>query len=424
MKTVLLPNPNQSLSAWFPRQAKSFLKTALFKKLSQLKHGLLEFHDGPIVHQFGTPNTGLQCKIEVLDDRFYPLIALEGTVGAGEAYILGYWKCSDLTSLIRFFTQNRSFMVNFESGLAKISTPLLRAYHTKRKNTLAGSSKNIEAHYDLGNDFFSLFLDETMTYSCGIFENASSTMKEASIAKNERICKKLDIQATDHILEIGSGWGGFAIHAAQTRGCKVTTITISKAQFDYARERIQNSGLSDKITILLQDYRTMSGQFDKLVSVEMIEAVGHEFYANFFETCSKLLKPNGTMLLQAITIADQIYEEAKKNVDFIQRFIFPGSCIPSIVAISSIVAAHTDLNMIHLEDITPNYPKTLRAWLNQMNANRDKIIAAGYSPEMLRMWEFYLCYCEGGFMERTIGDVHILFAKPGWRGQAPLGQLS
>ncbi len=204
----------------------------------------------------------------------------------------------------------------------------------------------------------------------------------------------------------------------------MTTITISKAQFDYARERIQNSGLSDKITILLQDYRTMSGQFDKLVSVEMIEAVGHEFYANFFETCSKLLKPNGTMLLQAITIADQIYEEAKKNVDFIQRFIFPGSCIPSIVAISSIVAAHTDLNMIHLEDITPNYPKTLRAWLNQMNANRDKIIAAGYSPEMLRMWEFYLCYCEGGFMERTIGDVHILFAKPGWRGQAPLGQLS
>ena len=275
--------------------------------------------------------------------------------------------------------------------------------------------KNILAHYDLGNDFYALFLDETMTYSCGIFEREDSTLKEASEAKYDRICRKLMLTTGDQVLEIGTGWGGFAVHAAGNYGVHVTTATISDEQHQFAQNRIKAAGLEDRITLLKSDYRDLSGKFDKLVSIEMIEAVGHHFYATFFRTCSRLLKDDGMMALQAITIGDQIFDRHRRSVDFIKRYIFPGSCIPSITAISNAIARATDLRLVHLEDITPHYARTLSEWRRRFFANLDKVREMGYSDTFIRMWEYYLCYCEGGFAERYIGDVQMLFTKPLYR---------
>jgi cyclopropane-fatty-acyl-phospholipid synthase len=269
----------------------------------------------------------------VHDPRFYRALACGGSIGAGEAYMNGWWSCDDLTALVRICVLNRELLDGMEKGGARLTAPLQKLFHYLRRNTKAGSRSNIAAHYDLGNDFFSLFLDETLMYSCAFFERADSTLQEASVAKNDRICRKLQLSPADHLLEIGTGWGGFALHAARHYGCRVTTTTISRAQHDLAVQRIAAAGLSDRITVLLQDYRDLQGHYDKLVSIEMIEAVGHAFYETFFRCCSNLLTPQGMMLLQAITIADQYYEQAKRSVDFIQRSIFPGSCIPSISVI-------------------------------------------------------------------------------------------
>ncbi|UCD78857.1 MAG: class I SAM-dependent methyltransferase, partial [Desulfobacterales bacterium] len=287
-----------------------------------------------------------------------------------------------------------------------------KLYHYVRKNTKAGSRKNIMAHYDLGNDFYALFLDETMTYSCGIFANESSTLREASAAKYDRICRKLQLAAGDRVLEIGTGWGGFALHAARNYGVQVTTTTISEEQHRFGQNRIKDAGLEERVTILKKDYRDLGGTFDKLVSIEMIEAVGHQYLTAFFRTCSRLLKDDGMMALQAITIGDQIFNRHKRSVDFIKRYIFPGSCIPSIAAIGSAVARATDLRLVHLEDITPHYARTLREWRRRFFANIDKVRALGFSDTFIRMWEYYLCYCEGGFSERYIGDVQMIFVKP------------
>jgi cyclopropane-fatty-acyl-phospholipid synthase len=425
VKSTLL-ELSASSSFWskaLPSVAVGPIKRGLLSKMKQLKHGSIEFIDGNERHLFGDPNAALKARIEVLDRRFYPLVAFEGTIGAGEAWIHRFWTSTDLTALVRIFTLNREMMQGFESGLAMLAKPLLKGYHAYRKNTVQGSARNIEDHYDLGNDFFALFLDESMTYSCAFYESPDQSLKDAQIAKYERICRKLSIQKSDHVVEIGTGWGGFALHAATTRGCRVTTTTISKKQYDFARERVRQAGLEDRIEVLLRDYREMEGSYDKLVSIEMIEAVGADYYGHFFETCARLLKSEGLMLIQAITIADQIFEQARRSVDFIQRFVFPGSCIPSIIALSSVSAQTTDLNLIHLEDITPNYPRTLRAWLDSLKSNWEPIKALGYPESLLRLWEFYLCYCEGGFLERNIGDVHMIFAKSGWRGQAPLGAI-
>jgi cyclopropane-fatty-acyl-phospholipid synthase len=389
-------------------------KAAVLKRLASLREGRLTLIDGDEVRCFGevTDAFPVSVGVRVHDPRFYSDLAFGGSIGAGEAYMQGYWTTDQLTDLVRLFVRNMSVLDAMEGGLARLTAPLQKALHWLNRNTRSGSRKNIAAHYDLGNDFFALFLDETMMYSSAIFPRPGMTLREAQLARLDVICRKLDLKPTDHLIEIGTGWGGFAIHAARNYGCRITTTTISKAQFAFAVERIQAAGLQDRITVLLCDYRDLHGQYDKLVSIEMIEAVGHQYYDRYFAKCSELLKPDGLMLLQAITIADQRYKRATKSVDFIQRYIFPGSCIPSIGAMQTSLTRASDLRLIDLEDIGPHYATTLRCWRENFYANLERIKALGYSEAFIRMWEYYFCYCEGGFAERAIGDVQMLLAKP------------
>jgi cyclopropane-fatty-acyl-phospholipid synthase len=386
-------------------------RSLVLKRLQNLRHGRLLLCEGTQQHTFGV-HGAIEITLHVHDARFYGDIAFGGSVGAGEAWMLGYWSCDNLTALIRLMVLNQDVMDSLEGGMAWLAKPVLKLLHLMNRNTEDGSRRNIAAHYDLGNDMFKLFLDPTMMYSSAIFDTPQMSLEQASISKLDRICRKLDLNENDHVLEIGTGWGGFAIHAAGRYGCKVTTTTISQAQFDLAVERVRNAGLQDKVNILLKDYRELEGQFDKLVSIEMIEAVGHQYYDTYFAACAKLLKPEGMMLLQGITIADQRYESAKNSVDFIQRYIFPGSCIPSVTALLSSITRASDLRLFNLEDIGPHYARTLAEWRHNFFANIEQVRALGYPEEFIRMWEFYLCYCEGGFEERALGDVHMLLVKP------------
>jgi cyclopropane-fatty-acyl-phospholipid synthase len=394
-----------------------FAKAQILRRLQQLKTGRLTLVDGNESHQFGQlsghkMNNELQAVIHVHDARFYGEIAFGGSIGAGEAYMLGYWSADNLTNVIRLMCQNQSVMDTLEGGYQWLTKPLMRLLHWLNSNTTEGSRKNIAAHYDLGNDLFQLFLDPTMMYSSAIFSENTPTLQAASELKLKTICDKLDLKPDDHVLEIGTGWGGFAIYAATHYGCKVTTTTISEQQYLLAKSRVESAGLSDQITLLLDDYRHLKGQYDKLVSIEMIEAVGYQFYDTYFSKVSALLKPAGLALIQAITIADQRYESAKKSVDFIQRYIFPGSCIPSNTAMLNSITGKTDMRLYDLEDIGPHYATTLRMWRENFFAHIEQVRKLGYSEEFIKMWEFYLCYCEGGFEERALGDVHLLLAKP------------
>jgi cyclopropane-fatty-acyl-phospholipid synthase len=335
----------------------------------------------------------------------------------------GDWTCDDLTGLIRIILQNPELFLELDRGWARLTAPLHKAYHFLNRNTPQGSRRNITAHYDLGNDFYGLFLDETLTYSCGIFEKGKCTLADASRAKYDRICRKLSLGPDDRLMEIGTGWGGFAIHAASQYGCRVTTTTISPRQHELARKRVQEAGLGDRVEVRLQDYRDLRGKFDKLVSIEMIEAVGHQFLNTFFRCCSGLLKEDGMMALQAITIPDQFYDRHSRSVDFIKRYIFPGSCIPSVEAICRAVAKTTDLRLFHLEDITPHYARTLRTWRERFFDRLPEVRAMGFSDSFIRMWEFYLCYCEASFAERYNGDVQMIFTKPLCRGDSILPPL-
>jgi cyclopropane-fatty-acyl-phospholipid synthase len=350
--------------------------------------------------------------VQVLNEHFWTDTAFGGSLGAGEAYISGYWRCNDLTALVRIMVANAELLRGMEKGWAWLATPVARLLHFMSRNSKNGSRRNIAAHYDLGNELFALFLDETMAYSCGIFEHENASMYAASIAKFERICSKLDLRPTDHLLEIGTGWGGLAIHAARHHGCRVTTTTISREQFTLAKEKIAAAGLGDRIEVLLEDYRDLTGQYDKLVSVEMVEAVGHAYLDTYFRKCSALLKPHGMMLLQAITIRDQLYEAALRSVDFIQRFIFPGSFIPCVAALCASIQRATDMKLYALEDIGPHYATTLRRWREAFSSRLPEVKALGYSDAFIRLWEYYLCYCEGGFAERQLGDVQMLLTKP------------
>ena len=400
-----------------PRFLDGLARRALLNRLKNIQDGELTLHDGEQMYRFGkvTERCPLTISIQVLDPRFYSDIAFGGSIGAGEAYMAEYWHTNDLTGLVRLLLCNRHVLDGMEEGLAALTSPLQKFLHVLNRNTQGGSRRNIAAHYDLGNEFFQLMLDETMMYSSAIFRNPQMSLYEAQVYRLDQICRKLDLQPEDHLLEIGTGWGGLAIHAAKHYGCQVTTTTISREQYELAKQRVEQAGLSDRVTLLLEDYRNLSGQFDKLVSIEMIEAVGHQFYDTYFRQCSQLLKPDGLMLLQAITIADQRYESAKNAVDFIQRYIFPGSCIPSVTAMLESMTRNTDLRLFDLEDIGPHYAVTLNRWRENVLKYRDKIHALGYSRLFMRMWEFYLCYCEGGFIERVIGDVHMLLVKPGNR---------
>jgi cyclopropane-fatty-acyl-phospholipid synthase len=284
--------------------------------------------------------------------------------------------------------------------------------HLLNRNTRLGSKKNISAHYDIGNDLFELFLDPTMMYSSAYYKDEDMSLEQASIAKLDLICKKLELGPEDHLLEIGTGWGGLAIHAASNYGCKVTTTTISDEQFVLAQARIKENHLEDKITVVKQDYRDLEGQYDKLVSIEMIEAIGHQYMRTYFNKCCSLLKPDGMMLIQAITIKDQLYKEALKDVDFIKKYIFPGGFLPSINAMVKTISDSTDMKLFHLQDIGPHYAKTLNHWRERFFEKLDEIRGLGYSDEFIRLWEYYFCYCEGGFIERDIGTVQMVLTRP------------
>jgi cyclopropane-fatty-acyl-phospholipid synthase len=344
-------------------------------------------------------------------------------VGLAEAYMDGLWRCSNLTELVRILVRNLFILERAEHGFARMSLFLRKLFHILRRNTKLGSRRNILAHYDLGNEFYSLFLDGTMTYSCGIFESESTSLEEASIAKYDRICRKLHLDAKDRVVEIGGGWGGFAVYAAENFGCHVTTTTISDGQYEYAVDMINRKGLGKKVEILKRDYRDLSGRFDKLVSIEMIEAVGHEFMETFLQTCGNLLKPDGIMALQAITIRDQRYRQHVRDVDFIKRYIFPGSCLTSVTNICDVITRSTDLRLVQMEDITPYYARTLSHWRQRFLDRADEVRRMGFPESFIRMWEYYFSYCEGAFQERYIGDVQMTFTKPLCRQTAVLGKL-
>ncbi len=392
---------------------------AVHTRLAAIEHGELVLQEGERQMRFGrrSATCPLSVTVRVHDARFYSDMAFGGSIGAGEAYMQGWWTVDDLTALVRILLCNRSVLDGMEGGLARLTGPLQKALHWLNRNTRAGSQRNIAAHYDLGNDFFRLFLDPSMMYSSAIFERPDMTLEQAQFARLERICRKLELKATDHLVEIGTGWGGMAIHAARHYGCRVTSTTISREQYDLARERIAQAGLAGRITVLLEDYRDLSGRYDKLVSIEMIEAVGHQFYDAYFAQCARLLKDDGLMLLQAITIADQRYEQARRSVDFIQRYIFPGSTIPSVTAMLDAATRSSDLRLVDMLDIGAHYATTLRLWRENFEREQAAVRALGYSEAFMRMWKFYLCYCEGGFAERAIGDAQMLLAKSGNRGK-------
>jgi cyclopropane-fatty-acyl-phospholipid synthase len=382
-------------------------------RLASISAGRLRVREGDDVLTFGTTGTGPDASLDVLDPAFYAEIAFGGSVGAGESYMLGHWRTDDLTALMRLMLRNRDTLDGMETGLARASSPLRRAAHRLHRNTRAGSRRNIAAHYDVGNDFFRLMLDETMMYSCALFERPDMTLAEASVAKLDTICRKLALKPSDHVIEIGTGWGGFALHAAGRYGCRVTTTTISPSQFELARERVRAAGLDDRVTVLREDYRDLGGRYDKLVSIEMIEAIGHRQFGEFFAKCASLLEPAGRMLLQSITIADRHYARARDEVDFIKRYIFPGCCIPAVGALAAAIARSSDLRIVHLEDIGPHYATTLAHWRANFRAALADVRRLGYPDTFIRMWEFYLCYCEAGFAERALGDVQMVITREG-----------
>jgi cyclopropane-fatty-acyl-phospholipid synthase len=392
-------------------------RSIIIGRLKTLTWGRITLQDDEHSQTYSKNDSELapHVTITVHDDRFYTKLLFGGNVGAAEAYMLDYWSCDNLPELIRIMVRNLTLVSRMEKGWAWMTVPALRLYHWLRRNTRVGSQWNIYAHYDLGNDFYSAFLDETMTYSCGIFSNSNSTLKQASIEKYDRICRKLELKPEDHVIEVGGGWGGFAIHAVMNYGCKVTSTTISRQQYEWALKRVRELGFSDKVKIVLKDYRDVKGIYNKLVSIEMIEAVGHQYLGQFLQCCSKLLKPDGLMALQAITITDQYYKQHIRTVDFIKRYIFPGSCLVAVTPLCNTVSKYTDLRPIHLEDITPHYAETLRWWRKGFNKNLQRIRSLGFDESFIRMWEYYLCYCEGAFEEHYIGDVQMVFAKPLYR---------
>ena len=389
----------------------------LLRVLSNIRIGSFTIRDGGEVFRLGRAGVAgePQAEVTVHDRRVYRKILTGGTIASGEAFIEGDWSTPDLTAVTRVFSANLQTLESMQNKQHWTVRAALKLAHLANRNTREGSKRNISAHYDLGNDFFRLFLDPTMMYSAALFDQPAATLESASLAKLDEICRQLELGADDHLVEIGTGWGGMAIHAATHYGCRVTTTTISREQYEYAQEKVRELGLEDRITVLCEDYRNLTGKYDKLVSIEMIEAVGHEFYSSYFAACSKLLKPQGKMVIQAITMTDQRYDQARHAVDYIKRYIFPGGCLPSVSIIAGHLAEDTDLQMVHLRDITEDYAETLAEWHRRFNDSLDTVRDMGFDDRFIRMWQFYLSYCEGGFRERIISTVQLSFAKPGYR---------
>jgi cyclopropane-fatty-acyl-phospholipid synthase len=399
------------------RVGESLAKKAVFKIFGQLKVGSLTLHEEAESYHFGHADQPgkPQAEVHIHNPAVYARMLSGGAIGAGEAYIKAHWSSPKPVEAIRLFSANMAALENLDAKQSWVTRVALAISRRLNRNTRAGSQENIAAHYDLGNDFFELFLDPTMMYSSALFSDPAMTLEAASEAKLDEICRQLELSPDDHLLEIGTGWGGMAIHAAKHFGCRVTTTTISAQQYEYACERVKQEGLEGQISLLCEDYRNLSGDYDKLVSIEMIEAVGYEFYENYFETCTRLLKHDGKMVIQAITIADQRYQQAKDSVDYIKRYIFPGGCLPSVAVIAGHVASNTDMQIVHLKDITEDYANTLAHWRERFMDRLDVVNAMGFDEEFIRLWEYYLCYCEGGFRERIISTVQLTLAKPGYR---------
>jgi cyclopropane-fatty-acyl-phospholipid synthase len=390
----------------------------LLSGLSRIEHGELCVVEDGAMHRFGrvTSEFPQRVTLTVLDPQFYAHTSFGGTVGVGESFINDHWRCDNLTGLVQIIIGNSAMLDRVDSGVARIGQPLLRIAHWFSRNSRKGSERNIAAHYDLGNDLYKLMLDETMAYSCGIFASHETTLAEASRAKFDAACRKLSLKPGDELLEIGTGWGGLAVYAAQNYGCHVTTTTISREQYAYSVDLVASLGLRDRVKVLLEDYRALTGRFDKLVSIEMIEAVGARYLDTYLAKCSSLLKNNGAMLLQSITLQDQYYRKALRTVDFIQRFVFPGSFIPSINAIADSLRRVTDMKVFHMEDIGPHYARTLATWRENFFRNLNRVKELGYPDSFVRLWDFYLSYCEAGFAARRLGDVQLLLTRPGYRG--------
>ena len=399
---------SSSQKSWLDRTC----KTLLFRLLKELRNGQLIVREPGKELRFGNGESDLSATISVKQATFYRKALFGGSIGAADAYIDGDWETDNLTDVIRILARNQQVLQEMEKRFALLTVPLERLRHLLRPNNRSGSKKNVLAHYDLGNDMYQTFLDPTMMYSSAIYPHAESTLEDAAVYKLDHICQRLQLRAEDHVIEIGTGWGGFAIHAATTYGCHVTTTTISDAQHAEASRRIKAAGLEDKITLLKKDYRELEGKYDKLISIEMIEAVGYKYLPEFFKICSDLLKPDGLMLLQAITLNDQQYKEYLRSVDFIQSHVFPGGCILSNQTLFDQIAKNTDMVVRNLEDIGLHYARTLKDWRERFTSNSQEISRLGYDERFKRLWEYYFCYCEGGFRERTISTVQLVAAKP------------
>jgi len=388
-------------------------------QLAALRSGAVALHDPWESVTLGE-NTGrvAPLTLRVDDARFYRAVALGGSVGAAEAYMDGAWRCDDLVSLVRLLVRNRDLLDRVERGPARVGGWALRLVHAMRRNTTTGARRNIAAHYDLGNAFFRLFLSADLMYSSALFEREDDTLETASTRKLQAICRKLQLHEGDRVLEIGTGWGGFALHAAREHGCHVTTTTLSREQYELACERVAEAGLQERVMVLMRDFRELDGVYDKLVSIEMVEAIGPENLRRYFECIGERLRADGLALIQAITIEDHRYEQAVRSVDFIKRHVFPGSFIPSIAAMLSAKTAASDLALLQLEDMGLSYARTLQAWRERFLEQLPQVRALGYEERFIRMWEFYLAYCEGGFRERSIGVAQMLFARPGYRPDA------
>ncbi|MEJ2212697.1 MAG: cyclopropane-fatty-acyl-phospholipid synthase [Gammaproteobacteria bacterium] len=413
MKSSIVPYESGLVESSKESWLHSLARKQVIARLRSLRHGELIIREGHQESYFGdTTSEGRpRIHLQVHHASFWSDIAFAGGVGAGEAYIKGSWSCSDLVGLMRLLIKNQGVTDSIDRQLFNIKRPLMKTLHYLSRNTKNGSLKNIRAHYDLSNDFFELFLDKTMMYSCAYYDEQAQSLEQASTAKLDMVCQKLDLGPEDHLLEIGTGWGGLALHAAQYYGCKVTTTTISQEQYQYAKSRIARAGLSHRVEVLLKDYRDLDGQYDKLVSIEMIEAVGHQFLDTYFEQCNRLLKPSGRMLLQAITIIDKRYKAALKRVDFIKQYIFPGGFLPSVAAMTNSIGKVTDMKVIHLQDIGEHYAVTLNGWKKRFMNRIDDVRQQGYSDMFIRMWEYYLDYCQAGFRENYLGTVQMLMTK-------------
>lgn len=393
-----------------------FARRIVLRQLEGISHGSLTINEGGESFRLGELDSGgVDAVVNVHDAAVYHHVLTAGVVGSGESYMQGHWSSPSLVDVIRLFCANMNTMQAVDDRSSLMHRLGARFLHMFNTNSLKGSRRNIGAHYDLGNDFFSLFLDPSMMYSSAVYPTADASLEQASIYKLDLLCQQLELSADDHLLEIGTGWGGMAIHAAKQYGCRVTTTTISQEQYEYARQRVQAEGLAERVTVLCEDYRQLKGRYDKIVSIEMIEAVGHEYYSEYFRRCDALLKPGGKFAIQAITMQDQRYDAARDSVDFIKRYIFPGGCLPSLEVISRHIARDTQMQIVAMRDITPDYARTLEEWRERFMAQCEAVLEQGFDETFLRMWEFYLAYCEGGFRERVISTVQLTFASPEYR---------